>query len=264
MTLHQRWRASAAATAAAGVTGLLALASAAPDVPRPAVTTMAASPAAARTSASLPRPLVVDRGDCGDHSAYEIDEADLGGVQGAHSWYVEAGTALTGGVVSLTFARDDTDVAALDDASVTAKVVMFPDGTGLVDWRRDGLPVALLSGRRVTESQLRTLAAAIADDAVAASGFDEVDAPMTGPRVYGHSCYVNDDFVGVEVVVGDYAAQVAYIGSTDPSDVDLHDDHAVVKFNRHDPNGAVPVRGVDDKAWQRMRDESSARGTDRR
>ena len=63
------------------------------------------------------------------------------------------------------------------------------------------------------------------------------------------------------VVSGNFAAQVAYALSTDPSAVEAKGSSAVLGFNRHDPSVPVPVWEVGADEWQRLLAISQA-GTD--
>ncbi len=139
----------------------------------------------------------------------------------------------------------------------------FPDGTGVVEWTNEGGNLALLSTTRLPEQRLDELRQAITAGDISTGGFSTVEAPVESAAIYGDSCFINDNFVGVEVVVGNFAAQVAYVLDTDPTSVQENDGYAVIAFNRQDGSSPVNVRPVDEATWQRRTAESAGKSDQR-
>lgn len=216
-------------------------------VPAPATSSGGEQPA--ETAA----PLLVNNADCRYVVAYEIAAAAYEVGPGSSSaLYINAERDLAGGMASLTFLDERVDAADLSNSGVQPSITSFPDGTAIIEWADEERPLAFLSAKRISGDQLEALARGISEGSDAPGGYVEIAPPESSAVVYGSSCDIAGNFIGVEVVAGDFAAQLAYAINTDPSTVDSHDSFAVLTFNRQDEAAPVPVREAGQDEWRTL------------
>jgi hypothetical protein len=209
-------------------------------------------------AAEAPNPVVANT-QCSKTVAWNFESAALSSKNRRSAVFVNSRRDLSGPVAALTVFNEAPDIASQTSADTQQDVHAYEDGTALVAWTDKGRMLGTLSSKRIPRDELTELANAVMRGSDSYGDFIRVPTPQASAVVRGSSCHVGEQFLGLEVVIGDFAQQLDYAIDTDPTGTEVHDGYVVLQFNRVDPSQAVPYRSEDRVRWTQFVAESQAK-----